>query len=78
MTFTLKGSPEPLPKRRISEEVCRKYRVNRDGGRLYFHYFNSDGICTGAKVKTTDKQFTWDGNNSDHSLFGQHLFPSSG
>jgi twinkle protein len=78
MTFTLKGSPEPLPKRRISEEVCRKYRVNRDGARLYFHYFNSDGICTGAKVKTTDKQFTWDGNNSDHSLFGQHLFPSSG
>jgi twinkle protein len=78
MTFTLKGSPEPLPKRRISEEVCRKYRVNRNGGRLYFHYFNSDGICTGAKVKTTDKQFTWDGNNSDHSLFGQHLFPSSG
>jgi twinkle protein len=78
MTFTLKGSPEPLPKRRISEEVCRKYRVNRDGSRLYFHYFNSDGICTGAKVKTTDKQFTWDGNNSDHSLFGQHLFPSSG
>ena len=78
MTFTLKGSPEPLPKRRISEEVCKKYRVNRDGSRLYFHYFNSDGICTGAKVKTTDKQFTWDGNNSDHSLFGQHLFPSSG
>ena len=78
MTFALKGSPEPLPKRRISEEVCKKYRVNRDGSRLYFHYFNSDGICTGAKVKTTDKQFTWDGNNSDHSLFGQHLFPSSG
>jgi twinkle protein len=58
--------------------VCRKYRVHRDGSRLYFHYFNSDGICTGAKVKTTDKHFTWDGNNSDHSLFGQHLFPSSG
>lgn len=78
MTFSLKGAPEPLPKRRISEEVCRKYRVHRDGKQLYFHYFNSDGICTGAKVKTTDKQFSWDGNNSDHMLFGQHLFPSHG
>jgi twinkle protein len=30
MTFMLRGSPEPLPKRRISEEVCKKYRVHRE------------------------------------------------
>jgi twinkle protein len=78
MTFTLKGSPEPLPKRRISEEVCKKYRVHRYADRLYFHYFTRDGICCGAKVKTKEKTFSWDGQNTDHTLFGQHLFPSHG
>lgn len=78
MTFTVKGTAEPLPKRKLSEEVCKKYRVHRDGNRLYFHYFSSDGTCCGAKVKTTDKQFSWEGSNPEHALFGQHLFPSSG
>ena len=78
MTFSLKGSAEPLPKRRISEEVCQKYKAYRDGRLLYFHYFDSDGNCTGAKVKTPDKQFRWEGSNSDHRLYGQNLFPTTG
>lgn len=78
MTFSLKGSPEPLPKRGISEEVCQKYRVHRDGKFLYFHYLDKEGTCTGAKVKTPDKQFRWDGSNPDGQLFGQHLFPNNG
>ena len=78
MTFTLKGVPGPLPRRKISEEVCRKYRVNRDDKHLYFHYFTLDGTCTGAKVKTADKKFCWEGGNPEHTLFGQHLFPSTG
>ena len=78
MTFMLRGSPEPLPKRRISEEVCKKYRVHREADRLFFHYFTRDGICSGAKVKTKEKTFSWDGQNTDHTLFGQHLFPSHG
>jgi twinkle protein len=78
MTFPIKGTPEPLPKRGISEEVCRKYRVHREGNQLYFHYFSKDGTCTGAKVKTPDKTFRWDGSNPDGQLFGQQLFPSSG
>ena len=78
MTFALKGAPGPLPRRKISEEVCRKYRVNRDDKHLYFHYFTLDGTCTGTKVKTADKKFSWEGSNPEHTLFGQHLFPSSG
>jgi len=78
MTFPIKGTPEPLPKRGLSEETCRKYRVNREGNQLYFHYFSKDGTCTGAKVKTPDKQFRWEGTNPDGQLFGQQLFPSSG
>ena len=78
MTFPLKGQPEPLPKRGISEEVCQKYRVHREGNQLFFHYFGRDGTCTGAKVKTPDKTFRWEGSNPDGQLFGQQLFPSSG
>lgn len=78
MTFTLKGNAEPLPKRRISEEVCKKYRCHRDGRSLYFHYFDSSGICTGAKVRDAEKNFRWEGKNDDHRFFGQQLFPSSG
>ena len=78
MTFMLRGSPEPLPKRRISEEVCKKYRVHREADRLFFHYFTRDGICCGAKIRTKEKTFSWDGQNTDHTLFGQHLFPSHG
>ena len=79
MTFPLKGQPEPLlPKRGISEEVCQKYRVHREGNQLFFHYFGRDGTCTGAKVKTPDKTFRWEGSNPDGQLFGQQLFSSSG
>ena len=78
MSFPLKGSPEPLPKRGISEETCQKYRVHREGNQLFFHYFAKDGTCTGAKVKTPDKTFRWEGSNPDGQLFGQQLFPSSG
>lgn len=77
MTFALKGEAGPLPKRKISEEVCQKYRVHRDGKLLYFHYFDLDGNCVGAKVKTPDKVFRWEGQHSD-TLFGQHLFPKGG
>ena len=77
VTFTLKGEAVTLPKRKISEEVCQKYRIHREGKLLYFHYFDLDGKCIGAKVKTQDKQFYWEGTHAE-TFFGQHLFPSSG
>ena len=78
MTFSVRGSAEPLPKRGLSEETCRKYRVHRDGKLLYFHYFGKDGSCSGAKVRTIDKTFRWEGSNPDGQLFGQQLFPNTG
>ena len=74
----LQGSPVRLAKRGLSEEICRKYRIHKDGDQLRFHYFDSSGQVCGAKVKTKDKSFKWDGKNTDHQLFGQHLFPDSG
>ena len=74
----LQGHPTKLRKRGLSEETCRKYRIHKDGETLRMHYFNKAGQVCGAKVKTKDKGFWMEGNNTDHQLFGQNLFPDKG
>ena len=73
----LRGSAERLQKRRISEKVCQKYKIHKDGSVLRFYYFSESGVLEGCKVKTKDKVFTYEGNVPG-TLFGQHLFPASG
>ena len=73
----LKGSAVRLQKRGISEKTNQFYKIFRDGELLRFHYFTGDGILQGAKVKTKQKDFYYEGISTD-TLFGQHLFPSSG
>ena len=73
----LRGSAERLQKRRISEKVCQKYKIHKDGSVLRFYYFSESGVLEGCKVKTKDKVFTYEGNVPG-TLFGQHLFPSTG
>ena len=73
----LRGSAERLQKRRISQKVCQKYRIHKDGDVLRFYYFDSSGVLQGCKVKTKDKVFTYEGQVPG-TLFGQHLFPSTG
>ena len=73
----LKGSAERLQKRGISEKVCQQYKIYRDGDVLRFHYFDSSGVLKGCKVKTKSKVFTYEGEVPG-TLFGQHLFPSTG
>jgi len=74
----MKGHPVYLKKRGLTEEVCRKFRIHKDGDVLRFHYFDKSGHLVAAKVKTKDKDFYWDGKNTDHQLFGQNLFPDKG
>ena len=74
-TAMLKGEPVKLRKRGLSEETCRKYRIHMDGDTLRMHYFTKNGQVCAAKVKTKDKDFWMEGNNNDHQLFGQNLFP---
>ena len=74
----LKGKPVALKKRGLTEEQCRKYRVHKDGDTLRMHYFDKSGQVCAAKVKTKDKKFWMDGDNVDHQLFGQNLFPDTG
>jgi len=73
----LKGSAVRLQRRGISEQTNQKYKIFRDGELLRFYYFTGDGILQGAKVKTKQKDFYYEGISTD-TLFGQHLFPSSG
>jgi twinkle protein len=73
----MRGSAERLQKRGISEKVCQKYRIHKDGSVLRFYYFSESGVLEGCKVKTKDKVFTYEGNVPG-TLFGQHLFPSTG
>ena len=74
----MKGAPVRLKRRGLTEEVCRKFRIHKDGDVLRFHYFSKNGTLSAAKIKTKDKTFFWEGKNTDHQLFGQNLFPDSG
>jgi len=73
----IQGSAERLPKRRLSEKTCQKYKIYRDGDVLRFYYFDSAGILKGCKVKTKSKDFSYEGEVPG-TLFGQHLFPATG
>ena len=73
----LQGSAERLPKRKISEKVCQKYKIYKDGNVLRFYYHSRDGLLKGCKVKTKKKEFSYEGDNPG-TFFGQYLFPASG
>lgn len=74
---TLQGSAERLIKRGLSQEVCQKYKIYRDGDVLRFHYFSDAGVLCGVKKRTKSKIFTYEGD-APGTLFGQHLFPATG
>ena len=73
----IQGSAERLQKRNISQKVCEKYRILRDGSKLRFYYHDEFGVVKGAKVKSKDKQFSYEGETPG-TFFAQHLFPASG
>ena len=73
----LKGSAIRLQRRGISEKTTQFYKIFKDGELLRFPYYTGDGILQGVKVKTKDKDFYYEGISTD-TLFGQHLFPSTG
>ncbi len=77
MKSTYKGEAVRLPKRNLTEKTCEKFKIYRDGDVLRFHYQNSDGQVIGAKTRTTNKTFSYEGD-TDGTFFGQHLWPSTG
>ena len=73
----LQGYAQELRKRGISVKTCEKFRIFRDGDTLRFPYFTESGVLQGVKIKNKRKIFPYEGVSTD-TLFGQHLFPSSG
>ena len=71
------GQAESLSKRRISESTNSFYRIYRYGDTLRFPYYTDDGVLAGFKIKTKRKEFFYEGQSTS-TLFGQHLFPTTG
>ena len=71
------GSAEQLHKRRISEATNSFYRIYRYGNTLRFPYHDESGRAVGFKIKSKKKEFHYEGTTTS-TLFGQHLFPTSG
>jgi twinkle protein len=74
---SFKGSAQRLQKRNLSEKTCQFYKIYRDEAHLRFPYYDGSGRIRGFKTKTKLKEFKYEGGSTD-TLFGQHLFPSSG
>ena len=67
------GSAQRLQKRNLSEKICEKYKIYKDGDILRAYYHDENGKPIGAKIRTKNKIFSYEGE-SDGSFFGQHLF----
>ena len=73
----LLGYAQTLNKRKLSIGTCEKFKIFRHEETLRFPYFTKDGVLQGVKIKNKRKIFTYEGISTD-TLFGQHLFPTSG
>ncbi len=78
----LKGKYSSLPKRKIWEDTCRrfKYQVGTDKNKPVHiaPYFDEKGTLVAQKVRYPNKEFTIRGDFKKATLFGQTLWPNSG
>jgi len=74
--FTYPGDYAGLRTRKITEDTCKKFNVKVDDGPVVRFPFYSGGQIVAYKERDQSKNFTWQGKNVDHQLFGQQLFGS--
>ena len=77
----LVGEYQPLLKRGIREDTCRKfgYTVGNSGGRpVQIAPYYCDGELVAQKLRFPDKSFTFIGQAADSGLFGQNLWKNTG
>ena len=77
MLANYKGSAVRLKKRRLDEKTCERFKIYKDGDTLRFHYHNKDGQLIGAKIRTANKIFSYEGD-TEGTFFGQHLWKGHG
>ena len=73
----LEGEIESIPTRRLSKEVCQKYRYQVGewkGERVHIAPFFSEGQQVGQKLRFKGKKFMCLGNAARGGFFGQHLW----
>ena len=75
--MTLKGSANRLKKRDISEKTCERFKIYSDGEVLRFYYHDNEGRVVGAKTRTANKIFSYEGD-SPGNFFGQNLWKGYG
>ena len=63
-----KGHAIKIKSRNLSEAVCEKFKIYRNGDELRFHYHDGQGQVVGAKTKTADKEFRFEGESMEDSL----------
>jgi twinkle protein len=77
----LRGEPQALIKRGISEETCRKFSYwvgTMQGEKVQIACYRDGGEIIAQKVRTKDKDFTICGDAKRMGLFGQHLWKGQG
>jgi len=75
------GTYQPLAKRGIREETCRKfgYMVGQYGGRpVQIAPYYQDGEVVAQKLRFPGKEFRFVGETADVGLFGQNVWRSQG
>lgn len=68
-----------FPDRRIGVQTATEYGVTQnDRGDVHFPYYNAAGDLVGVKTRKPSKDFFFDGDNKDATLFGQSRFSAGG
>ena len=62
--------------RKLTEDTCKKFNVRVDAGPVIRFPYYSGGKVVAYKERDQSKNFTWQGKNEDHQLFGQQNFGS--
>jgi twinkle protein len=80
--LSFEGSFQDLPARSLREDTCKhwSYRcgIVFDKPAQIAYYLDDTRKPVAAKVRFADKSFTWLGDPSQTSLYGQWLWPSGG
>lgn len=79
LTEYYEGTVDPLTARGITEETCQKFGVrvgSYKGKKVHFYPYYKDNSLVACKVRDKDKNFSFIGDTSSPTLFGQNLWSS--
>lgn len=76
------GQPVALPKRKLTEETCAKWRYTvgdyKGSPCQIANYCDSTGKVVAQKIRRAGKEFLWTGDAKKAGLYGQHLWRDGG